>query len=35
MIDKSCTDPPWRAIQDWKTEVLAAYVNPNAVRGNI
>ena len=24
-----------RTIQDWKTEVLAAYVNPNAVRGNI
>ena len=24
-----------KTIKDWKTEVLAAYVNPNAVRGNI
>ena len=31
----SSFDEGVRAIQDWKTEVLAAYVNPNAVRGNI
>ena len=31
----SSFDEGVRTIQDWKTEVLEAYVNPNAVRGNI
>ena len=31
----SSFDEGVRTIQDWKTEVLEAYVNPNTVRGNI
>ena len=31
----SSFDEGVRTIQDWKTEVLEAYVNPNAVRENI